>query len=90
MSGERDLLVSCREDVDPQRLRPRAGDLRPMVPKLVLGAKLDETHCERSMREVEASTLDAMNAALELSVTTGRQLVHSLASGRLACRVMSY
>ena len=40
MSGERDLLVSCREDMDPERLRTWVGGLRPMVLKLALGAKL--------------------------------------------------
>ena len=40
MSGERDLLVSCREDMDPERLRTWVGELRPMVLKLALGAKL--------------------------------------------------
>ena len=40
MSGERGLLVSCREDMDPERLRTWVGELRPMVLKLALGAKL--------------------------------------------------
>ncbi len=40
MSGERDLLVSCREDMDPERLCTWVGELRPMVLKLALAAKL--------------------------------------------------
>ena len=50
----------------------------------------DKTRSERSMREVEKSALDAMNAAHDLSVTTGRQLVHSLAGKGSLGRVMGH